>query len=154
MPSYLNITYTDYGGERSAVRLRGLTLDNVTYTFADYNTQMDALIAALNDVSIGRQYKTVRVSSEGIISPSPATTPYAQREMKWLMRYEDSSTGQTYTSEVPCADMVLLDANNPANMDKASAEYIALKAAFDDFVISPDGNACALGDVILVGRNL
>lgn len=154
MASKLLLSYVDYGTpqESSSVRLEGGAV--TAATFDAQEAFMDALVAAIDNLSIGVRYKTEKTFSVVETAKAQPASAFAQRESKWLVRYHSSgSAGTRFTAEIPCADLDLLDPARPGGILKTDAKYTAFKAAFEAFV--KDGaNSVVVDDVVFVGRNL
>lgn len=82
----------------------------------------------------------------------PAGDKTAQREMKWLVRMHTDG-GDPLRMLLPCADLAFLDENSRAQMDKDSAEFIALAVAITE-LYATDGQTIYVDEVVFVGRNL
>ena len=154
MGSKVLLTFQDYDQEFSTVSLEGETVDGVTYTVENANTEMDALKDAILAVTLCSHYRTQKVMSQGLVTLTPPSNAFAQRETKWLLRYRDNVTNKVYTAEVPGADLDLLDTQAKGYLDTSQAEWTALKTAFENFVLSADGNAVVLLSAQHVGRNI
>lgn len=149
--SYYSQTYLDYSGEKSNVRLR--VEEITTANIASQLTQVTALGAAIAALSIGTLHKASLIQDDSLISNTKPTSPFAQRETKWLVIYRDTVTEQLYSYEIPCAD--LSAANLSGNTDDAnlsSSEWAAFITAFEAVVLSPDGNAVDVVSAKHVGR--
>jgi len=151
--SRIQQSYKDYSKEISRIRLyvTTITAGNLTAQVALHTT----LFAALDAMTLGLQQKEETVLSTSVVNVTPATSPLAQRENKWLLRYHNGTTRKNFTTELPCADLTLLDPNNTDFVDKTTTEWTNLKAAFEAVVVDPDdGGAVILDDAEFVGRNL
>lgn len=147
----LNLTFHDYSGEKSLVSGRGVEM-----TAANFDAQValqDALVAAIEAVSLGLLVKKAVVATEARPGSGPASSPSAQRELKWLIRMTDDTTGESVSLSVPCADTSLLLPNSD-RMDPDSAEFLALKDALEGYHLSIGLSAVTVVDAILVGRNI
>lgn len=151
--SQIQQSYKDYSKEVSRIALWVTTI-----TAANQTAQValhDALFTALDAMTLGLQQKQTTILKRALINSTPATSPLAQRENKWLLKYHSSVGSKNFTAELPCADLTLLDPNNTDFVDKTGAEWIALKAAFEAVVVDPDNaGAVILDDAEFVGRNL
>jgi len=78
----------------------------------------------------------------------------AQREKKWLARYHDATNGQKFQVSWGTADLSL-HMTNSEFLDLSTGAGAALKAAFEDVVVSPNdsSHAVVLDSVQFVGRN-
>lgn len=143
---------TDYDGEVTSTRINATPV-----TAANFDAQMTAWQAVWLDLSalaLGRPV-TTGFTQQTRLSNEPADDTEAQRELKWLIRYQDAVTYKLYTFELGCADTVkaglLLANTDKADMD--SPEWTELKTTFEAFALSPAGNAVELLGATLVGRN-
>ena len=144
--AYLNFQFQDNSKEFSTAGLR--VTDGITALL-----QTD-IQNAVTGVSIGnlqsKQYAEVtRISNQ------PAASDLAQRENKWLVRYEDTVTFDVGTFTIPCAD--LAGVTMIANTDRAdlTAEpMLSLVNIVNAQVLSKAGNPVSVIEVKYVGRNL
>lgn len=150
MTSRLVLTYLDYDGEKSVAEFRGVSMGAAN--FDAQVTLQDALETALLPFTRGTKHRRARVASEAILSSALPADQDAQRESKFLIRYHDNVTGKKLRTEIPCADLTQLDINKGV-VSPSDAQYIALKAAFEAFVVSEVGNAVVMDSVTHVGRN-
>jgi hypothetical protein len=151
MASKLNITYLDYSLETSTAGFTGVTL--TAGNFAAQAALMDTLVSATQAITLATKIKDSRIAVVTPFAETRPTSPYAQRESKWLLRYSDTvSPAGNGTIEVPASDLDLLDANG-THMDLASTEGAAFKAAFEAFQRSRLGNSVTLDSIEFVGRN-
>lgn len=146
------VSFRDYSNEISHTRYNVATL--TPGNFAAVTANMATLNAAIVAVTLGRLAKHEIVAVDAIDSALPGATVDSQREKKWLLRYHDS-LGSKFKMEIPCADLSIL-ATNSDFADPANAAVIALAAAFNGFVISPDDVtlSCTFDSLQFVGRNL
>ena len=152
MPQILTITYHDYDAEPSTVSFPY----GVAMTAANFDAQVVLQVALADAIAgITRGTKVRTVYGNVIPTMAVSTDPLAQRENKWLVRYHDVTTGAGHTYELPCADLTFLDPNarGQAEMGDA-AEVDAFVTAFEDYVLSPDGNAVLVDQIVFVGRNI
>lgn len=151
MASEYGVTYKDYNRETSTTRfsVTQITSGNITTETPKHT----ALLAAIQAISIGELQRERVVLTNTFSSSAPATSNLAQRENKWLVTMEDSTTHKTFRHEIPCADLSLL-AGNSEFLDLSADEGLALKTALDACVISPAGNASVTITVQFVGKRL
>lgn len=148
----MSLRYNDYNSERSNVSMAGTLL-----TAANFDAQA-ALALALRDAiagvangllvgfDFGNRYQTVDPGT-------PSADVTAQRELKWLVRYQE--TGEAIQRmEIPCPDMTLLDPNNRGYMLISSGAGQQFVSAFEDYILGSEGGAVTVIDVKLVGRNV
>lgn len=150
MASGLTINYNDFNNEKSSTTFRGVAVVGATYDAVLVDA--DALVAAIDDVTIatidGHTFKS-RVIKTG--DPKP-TTKWAQRELKWLVSMVDTVTGATSDVEIAGADLDVLGEGNL--MDLTANPGLALKTAIEAFHRSNAGNQVTVLSVRKVGRNL
>jgi len=147
--SFYELSFVDYSREKSRVRVpvTTLTAANLVATVAKIAT----LSGAIADVSQGNPFANHTQLSQDIAADTPPSNVNAQRERKWLVRYHDASA-RKFQAEIPCADLTAL-ATNSDFMDTTDALFTALKAAWEDVVISPDdSSATTLDSLEHVGR--
>lgn len=145
-------TYIDYSDEKSTLHfnLTALTAGN----FVAQNALIVDIGLAIADLTLGAFAGFRTTSAFDSSNPTPPTDPYAQRELKWLVNYRDTTTGNLYSMEIPAAD---LTSNLLAGTDKAdlaSTDWAAFVTAFEAGAKSPVGNAVEVVDAFVVGRNL
>lgn len=153
MGSKLNLTFLDFDPkEKGSMSFEGLSL-----SAANYDAQValhEALITAVQALTTMPIHKRQTVASEAILTSTRPTDPYAQREIKWLVRFHDNVTGQPLTVTVPGADLSLLDAGSEV-LDLTGTEAAAFKTAFEAYVKAGEGsdNAVVVDQILFVGRN-
>lgn len=154
MSSNLVITYRDYSEnpiERSSSTFTGVTLTEGNFTAQ--MTLMDNLVSATQAIVLGTKVKDARSASVTTFSETRPTSPFAQRENKWLLKYTDNVTPLGNGSiEIPCPDLDLLNTEGTA-LDLTSTEGAAFKTAFEAYQRSRQGNAVTLVSAQYVGRN-
>lgn len=140
------IPVIDYGNEKSSVTL------NVADAILD--ATITTLYGAVDGLTIGTLEKSMLKTSadKDAGSTTPPVNQYAQREIKWLVKYSDDVTGKRYSLEIPCADLSLLVAGTET-MNVAAGAGAAFVTAFEANVLSPDGNAVSFISAKMVGRN-
>jgi len=144
---------TDYSNEKSSFGVTSITAN--AGNLAAQQTAAAALFAAIEDLSIGELTKQ---SMNLIIYDTPAipTSPYAQRELKWLVQYQGDSSGKLFSVEIAAPDITDNVVVNTDVADLASTDWAAFVTAFESYVRSPD-NGTETVTVIgarLVGRNI
>jgi len=153
MPTYNTIQITDYSNEKSSFGLTSITAN--AGNLAAQQTEYAALFAAVEDLSIG---EVTKQSMNLVIYDTPAipTSPYAQRELKWLVQYQGDSSGKLFSVEIAAPDVTDNVVVNTDVADLASTDWAAFVTAFEAYVRSPD-NGTETVTVIgarLVGRNI
>jgi hypothetical protein len=149
MPSELVLSTRDFSDETSTTTYPGVDL--TAANFAAQAALMDTLVGAQQDIQVGHVYQDARKASVALIAGVVAS-PYAQRELKWLVSMT-LSNGKSSTLEVPAPALsFLVPGSDIADLTDATvAAYIAALEAF----VRVDGTLTANVDSIrLVGRNL
>lgn len=147
------VLYRDYTGETSPFavympELSAATFDAITGDLEDLGT-------ATNALSRGQPAKSTLIAQINTISAANASDSTAQREMKWLVTYEDTTTHKLYTLEIPCADISAANLlGNTDNANLASTEWAAWVTAFEAVAVTEVGNAVNVLRAKFVGRNL
>lgn len=144
---------TDYSNEKSSLGLTSVTAN--AGNLAAQQTLAAALFGAIEDLTIGELTKQ---SMALVIYDTPAipTSPYAQRELKWLVSYVGDTSGKTFTSEIAAPDITDNVAPNTDIADLSSTDWAAFVTAFEAYVKSPDNGTEAVTVVSarVVGRNI
>lgn len=154
--SEASFTFVDYSDEDSVHTLN--TLLTTAGNFAAQITAMAAYQVALLAVTLGnlknQQYKASILKFNAV----PPTDANAQRERKWLVKYQDAVTFAPYKVEVPTA---MLESGGTSWLqpgtdliDLTVTEVAAFVSQFEGFARSPEGNAVEILEIVAVGRNL
>jgi len=134
------------------VAITNLTPANV----AAQITLINDLSSAVAALVIGNADGNEVVYDRNDLAASPAASPLAQRENKWLVRYHGSVSHKRFRVSLPTADLTLL-ANNSEFLDITTAASPGndFKVAFEAVVKSPDDDteSVVVDSVQFVGRN-
>jgi len=148
-----NFQITDYSNEKSnfGVNSTVLTAGN----FAAQQTLAAALAGAIADLTIGELTKQIALVPV-LDTPAIATDPYAQRELKWLVRYQGDSSGKMFSIEIAAPDITGNVVPNTDVADITSTDWAAFVTAFEAYAKSPDDVAetVTVVDARIVGRNI
>jgi hypothetical protein len=145
--SKLNLSFVDRDNEPATVSVHGLALSAANFTAQ--MAEADALVAAIEDVTLLAKVKDSRIAVETGYAPSIPTAPYAQRGIKWLVRMRDPS-GNAVTFHIPGANLGLAGILDGENMDLTSTEGLALKNAIEAYVLSNDGEAVTVQEIVYI----
>lgn len=153
MATLNTVQITDYSNEKSSLGLTSVTAN--AGNLAAQQTAAAALVAAIDDLTIG---EVTKQSMSLVILDAPAipSSPYAQRELKWLVQYVGDVSGKIFTSEIAAPDITDNVAPNTDIADLSSADWVAFVTAFESYVRSPDNGTetvTVLGAKV-VGRNI
>jgi len=143
-------TYIDYSKEKATARI-----NTVQLTAANYAAQaalLATLATTMDALSLGEPCKRTTIIEAINLGETPPADDDAQRERKWLVRYEHAATHQVYKMEIPCADVSLLQVNSDM-ADLTKQAWLDFIAAFEAVATAPDGNVVVFLDAQKVGRN-
>lgn len=115
---------------------------------------IQALVDALDAVLLGSAVRGAKTTS-AIIDTGSAVPPVdvnADRDRKWLLRIQDSTTAVIYTHEIGTNDSTQLPSASTDFLNLAAGTGLALKTAVDAMYRSPDGNTGVLLSVQQVSR--
>lgn len=149
-PAYLySETRVDRSGEKATF---SFNIPAAELEEAGVSAELGAVQAGIEGLINGtkvsyRESKNVKVSNVAF-----STT--GQREDKWLITYEDTTTHALYQTELPCRDNSITVPTNTDELDISTGAAATLKTAWDAYVLSPDGNATAITSIRLIGRNV
>jgi hypothetical protein len=147
------MTVTDFSEENSSFGFESaaLTAGNIVAQTAAAGT----LEAATEALTIGNIAKN-QVSQILLDDPGVPTNPYAQRELKWLVRYENSTTGKKFSLEIPAPNLTDNIVAGTDVADLASTDWAAWKTAFEAYAKPEDNlsNAVTVLGATVVGRNI
>lgn len=148
----LTVTLSDYGYEKGSFQIHvpAIGSGNVAaYTASPITGIVGDVVDAIADITDGNKV-TQQISFIRRVSNLPATSPSSQRERKWVVSYEDTTTHRLYSVEIPCAKIVagyLKTNTEEVDFDAVNghADMLAFKSAFEGGgVLSPDGNSVAI----------
>lgn len=168
------IVIEDYGGEISTT---GVNLQDVNPAGSNYGS----VTQDLDEIKDGLIMLITAIIRHALLnvkfpeSSAPVTDPNAQRELKWLITYTDTTqylgTGNTvenpgfnkpFSFEVACPDLSLLPDANTDKLDLTDVTVAAAIALIEPNIRSPYNRAVAAGitptnridEIRLVGRNI
>ncbi len=144
---------TDYSNEKSSFSVTSVTAN--AGNLAAQQTLAANLAAAVDDLTIGELTKQ-QMALVILDTPAIPTSPYAQRELKWLVQYQGATSGKLFSTEIAAPDITDNVVINTDVADLASTDWDAFKTAFEAYVKSPDNGTEAVTVVgaRLVGRNI
>lgn len=147
-------TFLDYSNEKSRVEVFNGAI--TAASIAGFLTQFGALRAALEGITLGVVQQEAWVGDRTVLSNTPPANVFAQREMKWRVRYVGNTSNKVYQIEIPTADPTGRLQANSDMADLSNTEMAAFVTAFEDLARTPDSDTetVTVLDVQLVGRNL
>lgn len=153
MATQNTIQITDYSNEKSSFSVTSVTAN--AGNLAAQQTLAAALVAATEDLTIGELTKQQMAL---VIYDTPAipTSPYAQRELKWLVQYQGDVSGKLFSVEIAAPDITDNVTPNTDIADISSTDWAAWVTAFEAYAKSPDNGTEAVTVIgaKVVGRNI
>lgn len=145
--AFVNVPFVDYSNESSTASIR--VADAIT------DANITAIFNAIVGVTLGNAQKSVLATSidKDAGTPGAAANAFAQREIKWLVRYTDTVTGKKYRCELPTADLALVVAGSDQMDVGVGTAGETLVNALEANGLSQDGNAITIDSIQFVGRN-
>lgn len=150
---YANRSYHDYDHESGSVQIYtpAWTSGNMVANEALLVT----LWSAIDAITLGTMWKHELGNRYREANPADPVSDAAQRELKWMVSFHDSTTGKRYSIELPCADTAQLDPNDKKHANIGDADVVdAFVAAFEAIAKSEAGNAVVVDEITLVGRRV
>lgn len=118
-------------------------------------TAIGSLQTALAAATAGHIAELTITASKELVNDTRPASPWAQREIKWLMRYHDDVTYKKYTKTLPCAALELMSDGGDDEVDIVGiTAWATLVTWFEANMLSQDGNAITVDGVSVVGRNI
>lgn len=146
-----NLSLIDFSNEPASVSV-GIPQYNLATNNDLLTNKLPAFTTAILDVSLLNKTKDQIVFFDTKFSKVLPTDPNAQREDKWFVRYQDNVNFSIHNYEIPGADRSIGMIPGTDLLDLTGTEALALIAASNALVLSPDGNATTILDVTFVGR--
>jgi hypothetical protein len=149
-------TLLDASGEKSSVRVYNGAITAVS--IGGFLTQFGALRDAINGITLGTVHKEMWVGDDTVLSQALPASPWAQRELKALVRYQGNTSQKVFTLEIPTIDLgtvTLVPGTDLIQLDDG-AEMAAFVTAFEAIARTPDDDTETVNvlDARVVGRNL
>ena len=151
MADTATITYWDARGKRT-----GISVNTAELSGANFDVQvtaMDALRTAIDTISLSAQSQ--QIISSGVLNGAPADRG-GFRGTKALIRWfaaGEGTDGQYGSNEIGAVDPSLFTVVGSQALLQGTP-YNALKAAFDAFATTENGNSVSVYEVELVSRTL
>lgn len=157
--SYANLTYLDYSSEKSNQKTPSYQIDAAN--LATWLTGWGAYKTASAGITIGTQIKEQVVIYDTVLSATPPTSEFAQREIKLLIRYRGDTSLKLFILTIPTPD---LSALTFAPGITGNSDYIVLDdggvmadwvTAFEAIARNPedDSETVTVESAQVVGRN-
>jgi hypothetical protein len=153
MAGKVRLSFKDYAGQSSAFELA--TDDITAANLVAQTALMDALVTAVEALTRGKIVRETMLAIDTDNGNSSASDVEASRELKWLLKLQDSVTLETLYRELPTALLTGHLSVGTENADMAQADWVSLKSAIDGNYNNPEtGNSLLLISAKKVGRNL
>ena len=147
-------TLRDYSGESTAVRI--YNGDVTAISIAGFLTDFGDMRDAVEGITLGEMAQEQWVGDLTTLSADLPVNVFAQRELKWLVRYHDTVTNEKAKLEIGTADPtgVMLPASDFA--DLTVEPMLTFVTEFNAFARHPESatNAVVIDSIQLVGRNI
>lgn len=154
------ITVRDYAAEANNAELSGIAIPSYQVDAANLATWLTGwgdLKTAIGAICIGVLAHEKVTIYDTVLSSAVPTSPYAQRELKMLVRYQGASTGRKRSMEVPCPNLEALTLTGKDNVLLADGGVMAsFVAAFEAIARMPDDDTenVIVSGAEIVGRNI
>lgn len=149
------LRYKDYAGQTSNFEF---FTDDITDANLDtISTQVDAVVTAIESLSLGNLNVQQLVAEYDEVSSAKASSPASRRELKWLLTFVDTVDGHSETRELPCVDVTdstLFSASDGEDANLANAQWTSFESAIEAVIKSSTGNSMSFTGARLVGRNI
>jgi hypothetical protein len=156
--SFYSSTYNDHtaksNGKPETTNWEVAVTEVTDLTIVAVGTAVAALQTATDAITLGIKGTTALIA-ERIKGPiTLASSPLAQRENKWLVRYHGATLLNNYQVSIGTCDLSLVSGHSEF-LDITVNPGLAFKNAFEAVVVSPgDGaEAVVVDSVQFVGRN-
>jgi len=144
----------DFSDEYSTVRI---PIADFAADGSDYQarmTQVGSLQAAIAAVTAGTIAPRTVPAERGIVNDTRPASPFAQRELKWLIQYQDDVSGKHYTLSIPAPALELMSDGGDDVADIVGiTAWSTLVTWLEANMTSPEGNSITVNRVSVVGRN-
>jgi hypothetical protein len=151
---YSVFTLLDNSDEKSNVTIYHGAITPTS--LAGFLAQFGAVRNAIDAITLGTMHKEMWVGDNTILSQVRPTSEFAQREVKWLVRYRGNTSNKIYTLTIPTANPAgrMVAGTDRANLTNPQIQTFITE--FQAFARTPDNdqeNVTVL-DIRLVGRNI
>jgi hypothetical protein len=145
----MNLSYKDYDDEGSSVTVR--TIDLTAANFDANIIALNGLKDAIEAVTLAALQKQQIMAVETEVNDPLPASQYAQRESKWLVKYQQAD-GLFGSFEIPAADLTLLVSHSEL-MNVSAGAGQALVTAINGNVYGRDNALVTVIEIQHVGRS-
>lgn len=148
-----SFTFLDFSEEKSSMSFHFGPI--TALTIAAFLTQFAALRTATENIALGELSDDQWVGDSTNYAAAAPTDPNAQRERKWLVQYEGTTSHTLYTTTIPTANLAGTDFLVPGTdeADLTTTEIAAFVTAFEAIAKTPYQEAVNVINIYAVGRN-
>lgn len=156
--AYLSVR--DYAAEPANAELSGVAIPSYQIDAANLATWLTgwgSLKTALDAIILGVQASEKVTIYDTVLSSAVPTSPFAQRELKILVRYQGDTTGRKRSFEIPTPDLAALTLTGKDNVVLADGGVMAaFVTAWEDVARMPDDDTetVTITGAEVVGRNV
>lgn len=162
MPAGSNayVSIRDYAAEAANAELSGVAVPSYQIDAANLATWLTGwgtLKTTLDAIILGVQASEKVTIYDTVLSGAVPVSPFAQRELKILVRYEGNDTARKRSFEIPTPDLSVLTLSGRDNVVLADAGVMAaFVTAWEAIARMPDDDTeeCTITGAEIVGRNI
>jgi hypothetical protein len=143
MPQKLQTNLIDYSNEIDDATI--YTASPTAQERTDYRTALEALI-------LGVVVEQVQIDETSVYtgSTTPPADQFAQKEIRWLVRYTDDVTSDRYRLYIPTADAAILNQPNSDFLNLTLEPVLSFVNEFESIARSENGNTVTVNSIELV----
>lgn len=151
---YSVFTMLDASGEKSNTTIYNGAITPTS--LAGFLSAFGALRNAIDAITLGTIHKEAWVGDSTILSQTLPSNQFAQRELKWLVRYRGNTSNKIFTLTIPTADPQGRLVAGTDRADLTNPQIQAFVNEFQGFARTPDSDqeTVTVLDITLVGRNI
>jgi len=149
---YGSFTFQDFSKESSSFRFHFAAV--TAASIGGFLTQFGALRTATDAITLGTLTDDKWVGDATSYNNAAPTDVNAQRERKFLVRYEGTTTFAKFTATIPTADLAGRMIAGTDQVDLTNTEIAAWITAFETLCRTEDGENVNVLGIQAVGRNL
>jgi len=148
-----SFTFIDFSEEQSSMSFHFGPI--TALTIGAFLTQFGALRTATEAIVLGELGSDQWVGDSTNYAAAAPTDPNAQRERKWLVQYEGTTSHTIYNFTIPTANLAGTDFLVPGTdeADLTTTEIAAWVTAFEAIGKTPYQEAVNVLNIYAVGRN-
>ncbi|MFQ3647752.1 MAG: hypothetical protein SNJ80_12550 [Anaerolinea sp.] len=151
---YSMFTLLDASNEKSNVTIYNGAI--TATSLPGFLTQFGAVRSAIDAITLGTIHKEAWIGDSTVLSQTLPTNAFAQRELKWLVRYRGNTSNKIFTLTIPTADPAGRLVAGTDRADLTNPQIQTFITEFQNFARTPDDDTetVTVLDITLVGRNI